>query len=758
MKLKGNGRMLLVCAASLLLVLGSAAPAYAQPEAAPPDEVQTVSPAPVEEAQPDETGYVTAASNGRYNLDVDMTTGLFILRDREAGKDWYSVPKDVEEDSTTKGAAQRTAVRSQLVIGYVYKSDETVVEKVQAAASSTACVNNGTITVETIPDGVRVTYGFSQLGITIPVEYTLLEDGLRAAILTGSIEEGDDCFLTSINLLPVFGAGNREAEGYLFVPDGSGAIIDFNNNVQMQPAYEAMVYGEELADPPVLKTEKTETVRMPVFGTVEGNHALMGVITKGDGAAAITVMNGNARCGYNAVSSKAVFRILSKQYNLFNKKQVSRVSRVPFGLDTYEVEYYTLAGEEANYTGMAARYRAYLESQGMAQKDTAPSFNLDLLGAANEEASFLGIPYTKQLKLTTFDQAREIVEDLQAKGIDRVSVRYLGWTNSGLDNEKIPNKADPLSGLGGKKAFDSLLSFMEQTGQLLYPDVDLVHFRSGGRGISQNGDSIRTPFRQIAYHQEYMLSVYAPSLKADPFRLLTASRIPMVADRYRQSHVDAGYTAIGLGTMGQLYYSNLDPEKQDYRSILADTYTAVFKQFQEEGVAMAFENANAYALPYADRVVAAPVYSSNYDLFTRDVPFYQIVLKGVLPVSVPAMTQSADPAVNFLKAVETGSELLYIGIHNDAALLMDTQYSDYFGTTYTLWADEAAAYYARYAEVLEKTNGQRIVRHEEKADGVFVTAFENGVQVTVNYNQPPCTVDGKTVGGLDFLLEGGTEG
>ena len=125
------------------------------------------------------------------------------------------------------------------------------------------------------------------------------------------------------------------------------------------------------------------------------------------------------------------------------RKSTQRLRSLNLQVLLYNAQNDTVRRDEAldRIRTMAARYRAYLESQGMAQKDTAPSFNLDLLGAANEEASFLGIPYTKQLKLTTFDQAREIVEDLQAKGIDRVSVRYLGWTNSGLDNEKIPNKA-----------------------------------------------------------------------------------------------------------------------------------------------------------------------------------------------------------------------------------------------------------------------------------------------------------------------------
>lgn len=47
--------------------------------------------------------------------------------------------------------------------------------------------------------------------------------------------------------LPYFGAGGPEDEGYLMVPEGGGALINFNNNKFSQASYYANLYGWDMA-------------------------------------------------------------------------------------------------------------------------------------------------------------------------------------------------------------------------------------------------------------------------------------------------------------------------------------------------------------------------------------------------------------------------------------------------------------------------------------------------------------------------------
>ena len=176
--------------------------------------------------------YVFVCKNDDSALYADMKTGHFYIESLQSAHKWYSVPADADLDSITTGS-KRLDVRSQMVIEYIYKEDESITEYVQTANSLTECIDNGGITVQLIEEGIRVTYNFVTLGITIPVEYTLENDYLNAKVEMDSITENGVGLLTAINLLPTFGAGNWDDQGYLFVPDGSGAIVNFNNQVKM---------------------------------------------------------------------------------------------------------------------------------------------------------------------------------------------------------------------------------------------------------------------------------------------------------------------------------------------------------------------------------------------------------------------------------------------------------------------------------------------------------------------------------------------
>ena len=135
-----------------------------------------------------------------------------------------------------------------------------------------------------------------------------------------------------------------------------------------------------------------------------------------------------------------------------------------------------------------------------------------------------------------------------------------------------------------------------------------------------------------------------------------------------------------------------------------------------------------------DRVWNAPIYSSGYDIYSKDVPFYQIVLHGSKALTTPTVIQSNDPKTTILKAVETGSELMFGATYEDSTELIGSRFEELYSTQYESWLDYALKEYNEYQPVLEKIYNKQIVSHTEVADGVFVTAYENGVSIAVNYN------------------------
>ena len=115
----------------------------------------------------------------------------------------------------------------------------------------------------------RVEYTFQELGIRIPLVYTLKEDCLQVSIDVAGIDEGNENRIVSIALLPYFGAADQTVNGYLFIPDGCGAVAEFNRNIIPLKAYEKMIYGSDLAHSAERQTSKEMDIRLPVFGTVQ---------------------------------------------------------------------------------------------------------------------------------------------------------------------------------------------------------------------------------------------------------------------------------------------------------------------------------------------------------------------------------------------------------------------------------------------------------------------------------------------------------
>jgi hypothetical protein len=143
--------------------------------------------------------------------------------------------------------------------------------------------------------------------ITVPVDFTLKGDKLAVSIDTAKIEEPESMQLYRLELLKFFGAATAEEEGYLFVPSGSGALIDFQKNKSAYEAYSQLIYGHDLLEAAVM-LQQSEPIRLPVFGIKKSGGAVLACITKGPGAALINADAAGRLNSYNTAFASFVFR------------------------------------------------------------------------------------------------------------------------------------------------------------------------------------------------------------------------------------------------------------------------------------------------------------------------------------------------------------------------------------------------------------------------------------------------------------------
>ena len=123
---------------------------------------------------------------------------------------------------------------------------------------------------------------YTEIAAAIPLfrmalEYRLDESGFSVRLPANSITFDEDNFrLTSIDVLPYMGAGNSENNGYIFIPDGSGTLIRFEDAKQ-QPnggtVNNGMLYGPDNAYHSLGSnySGKNEAMRYPVFGIIEND-------------------------------------------------------------------------------------------------------------------------------------------------------------------------------------------------------------------------------------------------------------------------------------------------------------------------------------------------------------------------------------------------------------------------------------------------------------------------------------------------------
>lgn len=689
-------------------------------------------------------------------LYADMSTGCFIFEDKAAGRLWYSVRPEAAEDDITRGI-WLNQVRSQLLVEYVDTRTASTSVVPAMATSYGHSVRDGNVKVSRIENGIRVEFTFAEAELFIPVEYTLQGDGLSASIKGEEIEERSFNQIESIHLLPCFTAGGTGESGYLFVPDGSGAIAYLNNGKGDYARYEQPVYGLDATLEQKTQPAAMRKIALPVFGIKSGEAALTGIIVKGDADCRICANTSGEDMGYNRVYAKMVLAQSDSttlyEADYFNMREIFRLEeRSEWG--DLEVRYYPLNAEKANYTGMAELYRTYLINNGQLQKNPQPpSLGLNLYGAAQKQASFLGIPYDRLTALTTFDQAREIGETLQAAGVDSLTVRLTGWTNNGLLNEKIPVKASPLSVLGGKSAYRELQEYLAQAGASLYSDVDFITIQKGGNGFSAVSDVSMTLFNMRAQKSRYMLSVGVPSLTADPWYLLKPQRLTQAAGKFRDSFDGLGAGGgLALSQIGETVYSDFHKNGSD-RSQTIGYYRQVLEAFS--GIPLAVDYGNAYTYGSAARIFALPVSDSAFMAFDDSVPFLQIVLHGYLPYTSEDFNRAADSHKMLLKCVETGADPYFCGMYADASVVMDTQHNDLYSSSFSNWSQTAAQVYAAYRQVHERLYDKAITAHERLGPDVYKTTFENAAVVYVNYGETAAEADGVTVPALDFVYREG---
>lgn len=595
----------------------------------------------------------------------------------QANGQWYSsVPTNEARDADPLAkAVNKMNLGSDYQVVFVDQNGATSAKNTLAGV-----VNKGNVRITESEGGLKVWYYFEDMEVGFSIQYALTEDGFSVSLpfadFIERIEEGRTAAdrktvsywgIRSVSVLPYFGAAGETDEGYLLIPDGSGALINFNNQKAAYGAYSQDVYGRD----PVLILDKNlktaKNVLMPVFGASFGDHGFFAAAEAGGASASVNALSAGTITSFNNVymqfryrQTMSATRSVANSYGGSSTLGSTVVVDNKFSGDCYRIRYFLLEEEEADYVGMAKCYRNYLISQGLTKRESAKEAPLyiTLYGGIEDTDYFLGIPYKTVKPFTTYQQAKQILEELKEGGVGNMAVRYLGWQDGGL-NASVPTKVKFEGKLGGKRAYQSLADYAKDAGIKLFPEVDFLNFYQSG-AYSVHSDAIQAATHDVAYQYTYDPNT-GNKQEENRWQMLTPKLSMGAFTKFVKQKEKLVVNNLSLGALGGTLYSDFTARKNAIHrdDTMALWSLMVLDAGQEFGSVMV-DTGNIYAAIYADYISGVTAESTHFNLTDASVPFYQIVMHGYASYSTEPINLTPDPQKAVLKALETGSSLEFL--------------------------------------------------------------------------------------------------
>ncbi|MCM1191956.1 MAG: DUF5696 domain-containing protein [Butyrivibrio sp.] len=629
-----------------------------------------------------------------------------------------------------------TAVRTRMEqvfesLGYTYEDFEADKELNQAESSSDKPVFN------------------------VDMVYRLEDNDLVVEIPLADLEFKSEYPIYTITPLPYFGAGGKEDEGYILVPEGGGAIINFNNGKTVQNNYYANMYGWDMCLSRDAVVHNTRNY-FNAFGISGGDASFLCILEEGSPYASMQANVSGKTNSYNYVNS--VYSVCVRQQYSMNDTLTNEaiyVYQKDLPDETLTQRYRFV--DSPDYTDMAKAYQGYLKdkygSYFTMNDDTDTPVVLELVGAVDKVKQILGVPVSRPLELTTWQEAEAMLEELTSEGMSNISVKLSGWCNGGV-SQKLLKKAKAVSDLGGSKGLKTMIEKAESLGVEVYLDgvTQYAYDSTIFDGFFSYRDAARFLSKERAELFEYSPITYSAAEWADSYWLLHTDLAMEMADNLLKVTDEYG-AGVSFRDLGQDLSSDFYNKKMYSRQQVKDLQVEKLKQAADGGRSIMINMGNEYAAVYSDMITNMDLQGSEYTILDEYVPFYQLAVHGYLNYTGEAINLAGDVEEELLRSAEYGAGLQFTLMQESAFTLQKTLYTEYFGADYSAWHDKMMEIYTRYNEELGHTYNQEMTGHEILGSGLYCTTYRDGTKVYVNYGYSDAeAAPGVTVPARDYKV------
>lgn len=689
------------------------------------------------------------AQNSKYELLWDADAKAVLIKSIETGNIWSDVIYDAymegQMGTNVISPIYMTVVNTKTLKRTTFKSAIELPEK-------------GSILSKRIENGIRVTYFFDTYEIAVPIEYTLRNDSLVVSVNTEQILENADGYkLISIGIGQNICSVKNDAEnGQLFIPVGSGAVMNTAVTANGEKKFIGEVYGADAARQ-VVESFKDETnVKMPVFGASSTGKGVLAIIEEGAASAELEAEAGNDRLGYSKVG--ATFYLRGYDTFMFSRTgtKKSATTRVSDKLakNKISVAFYPLEGENVDYVAMAKKYKEYLAAKDMLKKSESSdsAYGVTFLGGTHIVKSFLGIPYNQIAALTTFTKAKDILSQLEQEIGVLPQTRLLGFGDAGIRAGKVAGGKTYSSVYGSKTDVKELIGLFKDKDTSVFFDNDVVKFNKSGIGYSKQTDVAKTaimknivhstvdPLRGFKWSDKYYI---LSRLKLDDAVNIAVEK----ADKY-------GYDAISLSSLGSIAYSDFaDDSKYTAKYNMDKDVYSLINSIDKNKYTVAVASANEYAALAADLIFDTPISNGDYNAFDANVPFYQLVFHSYKPMFSEAVNLDANYKAAFAQAVAYGTGLGFTVISDYVAESDDLDVYKLYGMVYEDNKDliKTLVVESGYNKLYKAIKDAEMVSYS-MTGSVSKTEYSNGKIVYVNHSDKAVSSEAGKIKAYGFIV------
>ena len=497
-----------------------------------------------------------------------------------------------------------------------------------------------------------------------------------------------------------------------------------------------------------------EALLLEEYGTVISNQAVKEVSTEkrgfvciieeGDALAAITTYHAGALSDYNTVRMQFTPRpkdsyVISDSISVGSNDEWTVVSDRKY-VGNYMMKYITLSSAsstqdatttyDASWFGMAVAYRDYLTNNGIISKiDEEDLVSKDIplyietLGTIETTEKILSIPVTVMAPLTTFENVKEIYNQLSKdseRGIKNINFKLTGYANGGMQYT-MPGNLKFEKAVGGNDGFQELLDYANKVNKKedynlgIYPDFDFAYTANdelfdGHTALTHNAKTIDDRYAskrvysatQQKYENFYEMAI-SPAYFAEFYNKLKKN----YANKYD------GVIGISVSTLGNALNSDFDEDEPYNREDSKEFTVEAFKHFKSTYGSVMTDGGNAYVWKYVDHILGVSLDSSRYNFASESVPFIGVVLHGSINFAGEPLNMEGDLRYAMLKAIENGASPYFILAYQNTEILKeDKQLSKYYSIQYKIWQNDIISTYNELNDLLGDVQDKYIVAHE----------------------------------------------